>query len=102
MSFRPLRDRILVEPFEREKSSILAVVQDEKPNLGRVVAVGPGKRDKRGRIVPLDVSVGALVRFGTDEGYLSYPEVEVSGKRLLCMQEADVAFIAEPEPVDAV
>ena len=73
------------------------VVQHEKPNLGRVVAVGPGKRDKRGRLRPLDVPVGALVRFGTDEGYLSYPEHREGGRTFLVLQEADVAFIAEPE-----
>ena len=93
---RPLRDFLLVEVIEREKSSLLAVVQHEKPNLGRVVAVGPGKVVK-GRRRPLDVPVGALVRFGTDEGYLSYPEHREGGRTLLVLQEADIAFIAEPE-----
>ena len=94
--FRPLRDYLLVAPIDRQKSSILAVVQHEKPSVGRVVAVGPGKRDKRGRIRPLDARVGDVVRFGTDAGYLTYPEHEEGGKRFLVLQEADVAFIAEP------
>lgn len=98
---RPLRDKIVVKPIERVKSEVLVVVQDEKPNLGRVVAVGPGKRDKRGRIVPLDVQPGALVRFGTAEGYLTYTEFEEAGERFLVMQEADVCFIAEGEPAEA-
>mgnify|MGYP001591756208 CR=1 FL=1 len=96
MSFRPLRDYVLIEPIERIQSSVLAVVQQEKPSVGRVVAVGPGKIVK-GRRSPLDVQPGALVRFGTDAGYLSYPEVHVGAKRLLLMREADVCFIAEPE-----
>ncbi len=91
---RPLSNRIVVEPIERVKSEILAVVQDEKPNLGRVVAVGPGKRVK-GRLVPPDVQPGALVRFGTDEGYLTFTEFEEAGKRYLVMSENDVCFIAE-------
>ena len=92
--FRPLADRVLVEPLEREKSSVLAVVQQEKPNLGIVRAVGPGKVVK-GRIKPLDAKPGDLVRFGTDEGYLSYPEYKEAGKTYLILQEADIAFIAE-------
>ena len=92
---RPLRDRIIVLPLERVKSEVIAVVQDEKPNLGRVVAVGPGKRDKKGRIVPLDAKPGDLVRFGTDEGYLSFPAFEEAGRRYLVLQEADLCFIAE-------
>lgn len=92
---RPLRDRIVVKPLERVKSEVIAVVQDEKPNLARVVAVGPGKRDKKGRLKPLDVAVGALVRFGTDEGYLTFPAFEEGGERFLVLQEADVAFVAE-------
>lgn len=92
---RPLADRIVVLPIERVKSDLIAVVQDEKPNLARVVAVGPGKRVK-GRIKPLDVREGDLVRFGTDEGYLTFPRHEEGGKTYLVLQEADVAWVAEP------
>ncbi len=92
---RPLADRVVVKPLERVKSEVLAVVQDEKPNLGRVVAVGPGKRDKKGRLCPLDAKPGDLVRFGTDQGYLTYTEFEEAGERFLVMQEADLCFIAE-------
>lgn len=77
------------------KSDVIAVVSEEKPNLGRIVAVGPGKRDKRGRIVPLDVKPGDLVRFGTDEGYLEFPAFEEGGKTYRILQEQDVCFIAE-------
>ena len=48
MSFMPMGDKILVEPFDRVKSDILEVVLTEKPNRGIVVAVGPGQSNKRG------------------------------------------------------
>jgi chaperonin GroES len=92
---RPLADRLVIEPLERVRSDVIAVVAEEKPNLGRVVAVGPGKRDKKGRIVPLDAKPGDLVRFGTDEGYLTYPAFTEGGKRFLVLQEADVAWVNE-------
>ena len=91
---RPLRDHIVVEPLERQASSVLAVVQQERPNVGRVVAVGPGLVVK-GRRRPPDVPVGALVRFGTAEEYLAYPEHREGDRRFLVLREADVCFIAE-------
>lgn len=97
---RPLRDGVVVEPIERVKSDIIAVVAEEKPNLGRVVAVGPGKRVK-GRIIPVDAKPGDTVRFGTDEGYLTYTEFRENGKTYLLMSEQDICFISEAEPVAA-
>lgn len=91
---RPLRDYLLVEPIERAVSSALAVVHHEKPSVGRVTAVGPGLVVK-GKIRPLDVTVGSLVRFGTDAGYLAYPEYLDGGRRFLVLREADICFIAE-------
>jgi co-chaperonin GroES (HSP10) len=44
---QPLRDRILVRPIERTKSDILAVIMQENPNMGEVVAVGPGSTTRR-------------------------------------------------------
>ncbi len=81
---RPLRDRIVVRPQERVKSTILEVVQTEKPNLGTVLRTGPKATG---------VKPGDTIRFGTGEGYLSYTEFEEQGERLLVMQEADVCFI---------
>ena len=92
---RPLRDRIVVLPLERVRSEVIAVVQEEKPNLGRVVAVGPGRRDKRGRVVPLDVKPGDTVRFGTAEGYLEFPAFEEGGVTYRVLQEADCCFVVD-------
>ena len=89
----PLRDRILVKPLERKQSDIIVVVNAEKFNLGEVMAVGP-KVDT--------VRVGERIRFGTDEGYLTFPEWKAAnGDTYLVLQEAvkakasDIHF--EPE-----
>ena len=91
---RPLANRLLVETLERVKSEVLVVVSDEKPNMGYVRAIGPGKRVK-GRVRPVDVPLGALVRFGSGEGYLSFPEYREGARRFLVLSEADVCWIAE-------
>lgn len=92
---RPLRDRIVIKPHERVKSSILAVIMSEKPNTGTVVAVGPGGEDKKGRVTPLAVKPGDEIRYGTAEEYLSYPEYWENGEKYLVMQEADVCWVTE-------
>lgn len=97
MNFNPLRDRILVKPIDRVKSDVLAVVMAENPNIGEVVAIGPGKRDKRGNIKPLDVKPGDHIRFGdTTQNHLSFPEWrDESGEKFLILQEADVCWVME-------
>lgn len=93
---RPLRDQIVVKPLERNASEIIEVLHSEKPNLGIVVAVGPGIRNKRGYVVPLDVRVNDTIRYGdTNLNHLNYPEYWEAGKRYLILQEADVCFVAE-------
>ena len=87
---RPLRDRIVVRPMPREKSSKLIVLDNENDQVGEVVAVGPGKRTKRG-VQPLDVTVGDIIRFGCD--YLNFPEYRENGTVYRVLQEADVAGV---------
>lgn len=91
--FRPSADRILVKPIERVASDIILTVLDELPNLGEVVAVGPGKRDKKGNLKPLDVKVGDTVRFG--EFRDMFPTYYDGLQKYLIMQEADVAGVVE-------
>ena len=79
---RPLRDKILVRPLDRKQSEVLAVVSSEKFNLGEVVATGP-KADS--------VKVGDRIRFGTGDGYLTYPE----WRGFLVLAEADVCFVED-------
>lgn len=95
MKFLPMQDYILVRPEERLKSAVLQVVMSEKPNTGEVVAVGPGKVDDKGRLHPMDVKVGDRIRFGTDAGYLNYPEYWENWQRYLILQEADVCWVEE-------
>ena len=101
--FKPKQDFILVQPIERTASSIIEVVLHEKPNLGTVIAVGPGKIDKRGRLHPLDVKPGDTVRFGDGSTTLHrmFTEYHEAGTRYLIMQEADVAGVVEMEAQNA-
>ena len=61
---KPLSDKIVVKPIERQKSAIIEVVMDEKDNMGTVIAVGPGKKLPNGKREPMPIEAGAFVRFG--------------------------------------
>lgn len=90
---RPLRDRIVVKPLERKRSDTLLVVDNENAQFGEVVAIGPGKRTKKGVIHSLDVKPGDLIRFGAD--YLNFPVYWERGEKYLVLQEADVAGVVD-------
>lgn len=90
---KPLRDRILVKPIERTKSDILAVIMQENPNMGEVVAVGPGEYDKKGRRVPNPCEVGQKIRYGTTGEYLTFQEVDHEGEKFLMMSWKDVCWV---------
>lgn len=83
---RPLRDRIVVRPIPRPHSAIIEVVAKDNDNLGTVLRTGPKVTG---------VKRGDTVRFGSGEGYLSFPPFIENGERLLVMQEADVCFVEE-------
>ena len=93
--FRPLHDRILIEPTEQEERTkggvIIPDTAKEKPVEGRVVAVGPGARDENGKLHPLDVKVGDRVLYGKWSG----TEVKVDGEDLLIVKESDVMGVIE-------
>jgi chaperonin GroES len=90
MKFRPLHDRVVVERIESEEKTkggiIIPDTAKEKPQEGKVVAVGPGARDDAGKLVPLDVKSGDRVLFGKWSG----TEVKIDGKELLIMKESDI------------
>ena len=90
MKFRPLHDRVVVRRIdEDEKTSGGIIIPDtaaEKPQTGKVIAVGPGARDDDGKIVPLDVKSGDTVLFGKWSG----TEVKLDGDELLIMKESDI------------
>ena len=90
MKFRPLHDRVLLRRLEEdERSSGGIIIPDtakEKPMQGKVLAVGSGMRNEKGKITPLDVKAGDLVLFGKWSG----TEVKVDGEELLIMKESDI------------
>ena len=94
MTIKPLSDHILIEPIKEEektKSGILLpeTAEKEKPEQGRVVAVGPGKKDEQGKLVPLEVKVGDRVLF-TKYGP---NEFKIEDKEYLIAKEEDIFAI---------
>ncbi len=93
MKFRPLHDRVLIKPLDdEEKTSGGIIIPDtakEKPQEGKVLAIGPGARDEQGNIVPMDVKVGDRVLFGKWSGN----EVTIDGEELSIMKESDIMGI---------
>jgi chaperonin GroES len=90
MKFRPLHDRVVVKRLEgEEKTKGGIIIPDnakEKPQEGKVVAVGPGGRDESGKLIPIDVKAGDTVLFGKWSG----AEVKIDGHDLLIMKESDL------------
>jgi len=90
MNFRPLHDRVLVESLESEEKTaggiIIPDTAKEKPQEGKVIAVGPGAKTEDGKIIPMDVKVGERVLFGKWSG----TEVKVNGKEYSIMKESDI------------
>ncbi len=93
MKFRPLHDRVLVERIEAEEKTaggiIIPDTAKEKPQEGKVVAIGTGTRSDDGKLTPLDVKAGDTILFGKWSG----TEVKVDGKELLIMKESDILGI---------
>lgn len=96
MVFKPLSDHLFLEPLEEEKTTKSGIVipdtaDKERPTRGKVVAVGPGKRNDKGEVSPMSVKVGDLVlfkKYGPDE-------VEFDGKKYLVGDEDDILAIIE-------
>ena len=90
MTFRPLHDRVVVKRLEGEEKTkggiIIPDTAKEKPQEGKIVAVGPGARDEAGKLVPIDLKVGDNILFGKWSG----SEVKVDGEDLLIMKESDI------------
>ena len=95
MKFRPLHDRVVVKRVEEEgktKGGILIPdTAKEKPMEGEIVAVGPGGRDEKGALVPLDVKAGDRILFGKWSG----TEIKLDGTEYLIMKESDIMGIVQ-------
>jgi len=97
INFKPLGDRLVIEPLEQEERTAAGIVlpetAKEKPQKGTVLAVGPGARDDKGQRIAMDTQVGDTVLFAKYAG----TEIKVDGKKLLILKENDVLAIVEEE-----
>lgn len=97
VDFSPLRDFVLIErspEIERTAGGLyIPSTAAEKPMLGRVLSVGPGAVDKKGRKRPLDVKVGDQVLFGKYAG----TEIQIDGASFLVLRENDILGVSSEE-----
>ena len=93
LNLKPLGERLIVEPIEQEETTAGGIVLPEtakdKPQKGKVVAVGPGARDESGNRIDMDVSADDEVLFAKYAG----TEIKIEGKKLLILKESDVLAI---------
>jgi chaperonin GroES len=87
---KPLHNRILVERLDAEEKTKSGIIipdsAKEKPQEGKIVAAGPGMKDKAGKVIPMDVKVGDRILFTKYGG----TEVKLDGKEYLILKEEDV------------
>jgi chaperonin GroES len=92
---KPLGDRVVIEPSDREERTasgiILPETAKEKPQEGTIVAVGPGRRDDDGKVIPMDVKEDDVVLFAKYAG----TEIKIGDKKLLILKETDILAIVE-------
>jgi len=90
VGIRPLHDRVIVQRIEEGEQKIGGIIipdsAKEKPQQGRVIAVGKGKIDKDGKVTPLDVKEGDTVLFGKYSGQ----EIKLEGEEYLIMREEEI------------
>jgi len=95
MKVRPLGDRVLVKPLEVEEKKkggiIIPDTAKEKPQEGKVIAVGKGKITEEGKVLPLDVKVGDKILFGRYSGN----EIKIDDEDYLIVKEEDILAIVE-------
>jgi chaperonin GroES len=95
MHFRPLHDRVVVRRIGAEERTaggiIIPDTAKEKPQEGEIVAAGPGARNEKGELIPLDVKAGDRILFGKWSG----SEVKIDGEDLLIMKESDILGILD-------
>ena len=90
---KPLSDRVLVKAIEKEQEKkggiIIPDTAKEKPQEGEVIAVGPGKRDDQGKLIPMDVKAGDKILYGKYSG----SEIKLDDEELLIMHQDDILGI---------
>ena len=93
MNIQPLSNHILIEFIEEEKTTksgiVIADTVEKKPVQATVLAVGPGKRDEKGNLVPVSVKAGDKVLFRK----YAPDEMEIDGRKIAVIEESDVLGI---------
>ncbi|HDQ70826.1 MAG TPA: co-chaperone GroES [Chloroflexi bacterium] len=98
LNIKPMGDRVVIEPLEEDQATfaggqlVLPDTAKEKPQQGKILAVGPGSRDEEGKRIPLDVSVGDTVVYAKYAG-TSFKTKD--GKEILFLKESDILAILE-------
>jgi len=96
LNIKPLDDRVVVEPLEEEEVTfaggqlVLPDTAKEKPQQGKVLAVGPGRLDEDGERIPMEVKVGDTVVFAKYSGTTFKTK---GGQEILFMKESDILAI---------
>ena len=93
---KPLADNVLIEPLQKETTTpsgifIPDTVNKEKPQEGKIVAAGPGRKDEDGKLIEMQVKVGNVVMYKKGGG----TEIKVEGKEVLLVKEEDILAIVE-------
>ena len=97
LNLKPLGDRVIVEPIEKDEETfaggalVLPETAREKPQQGKIIAAGPGKKDDKGRRIPMDVEEGQRVLYAKYGG----TEIKIDGEKLLILKESDILAIVE-------
>jgi chaperonin GroES len=94
MKIKPLHDHILVERIEEETKKGSIIIPDtakEKPQQGKVIAAGEGRRDEKGNRIPMEVKKGDVILFGKYSGN----EIKIDETEYLIIREEDVLGIIE-------
>jgi chaperonin GroES len=95
MKVRPLHDRIIIERIDEGEQKVGGIIipdtAKEKPQQGKVIAVGKGRIEKDGKITPLDVKAGDTILFGKYAGQ----EIKLDGNEYLIIREEEVLGVIE-------
>ena len=95
MKLKPLQDRVIVKQSEAEEKTksgiLLPDTAKEKPTKGKVIAVGPGKLDDKGKPMEIGLRVGDTVYYGKYSG----SDVEINGEKFVILRESDVLGVLE-------
>ena len=93
LKLRPLADRLVVEPTEQEEMTASGIyvpeTAKEKPQEGKVIVAGPGRKDDDGKRIPMDVAEGDRVLYARYGG----TEVKLEDKKVLILKESDILAI---------